>query len=59
MSPKDYFMEFKKRFSGEEVKTMLEFHALPENFYNLDYETFLAERRKRMSEVIKKAFYKI
>ena len=59
MSPKDYFTILKKRFTEEEIKNMLTFHALPENFYDLTYEEFLAERRKKMSEIIKKAFYKI
>jgi hypothetical protein len=59
MSPMDYFTTLKKRFSQEEINQMLEFHALPNNFYNLGYEDFLTERRKRMSGIIKKAFYKI
>lgn len=59
LSPKEYFPLLSKRFSGEELKTMLEYHALPEKFYELSYEDFLTERRKLMAEVIKKAFYKM
>lgn len=59
MSPKEYFDILKKRFSEQELKEMLNFHALPENFYDLKYDDFLAERRKRMAEIIKKAFYKV
>ena len=59
LSPEEYFPLLSKRFSGEELKLMLEYHALPERFYELNYEDFLAERRKLMAGVIKKAFYKI
>jgi hypothetical protein len=59
MSPKEYFDLLKKRFTEQEMTEMLKFHALPENFYELKYDAFLAERRKRMVDIIKKAFYKI
>ena len=35
------------------------FHALPEKWYEMDYNEFLKERRKRMAEVIRLGFMKI
>jgi hypothetical protein len=48
-----------KRFGESEIKEMLAEHAIPENFYQLEYDTFLQERRKLMAGVIRKAFNKI
>ncbi len=57
--PSEYFVMVKKRFSDNEVKEMLNQHAIPENFYQLEYDDFLQERRKLMTGIIKKAFNKI
>jgi len=38
---------------------MLAQHAIPENFYQLEYDDFLQKRRKLMTGIIKKAFNKI
>lgn len=58
-TPSEYFAMMKKRFSESELKEMLAQHAIPENFYQLEYEDFLQKRRKLMSGIIRKAFYKI
>lgn len=57
--PSEYFIMVQKRFSENEIKEMLNQHAIPENFCQLEYDEFLQERRKLMTRIIKKAFNKI
>lgn len=57
--PSEYFAMVQKRFGENEIKEMLAEHAIPENFYQLEYDEFLQERRKLMTGIIKKAFNKI
>ena len=57
--PSEYFAMVQKRFGENEIKEMLAQHAIPENFYQLEYDDFLQERRKLMTGIIKKAFNKI
>lgn len=57
--PSEYIERMKKRFGESEIKEMLAQHAIPENFDQLEYDTFLQERRKLMAGVIRKAFNKI
>ncbi|HRG33551.1 MAG TPA: DUF262 domain-containing protein [Saprospiraceae bacterium] len=57
--PSDYFAMVQKRFTDNELSEMLKQHAIPENFYQLEYDQFLHERRKLMSGIIKRAFNKI
>lgn len=57
--PSEYFAMVQKRFGESEIKEMLTQHAIPENFYQLEYDDFLQERRKLMTGIIKKAFNKI
>lgn len=59
LEPKEYFDMVKDRFSTEELNEMMQYHALPNNFYEMGYEEFLAKRRKLMAGIIKKGFYKI
>ena len=59
LSPREYFSIISKRFTPNELQSMLEYHALPENFYEMDYDAFLPVRRKRMAEIIKKAFERV
>ena len=57
--PSEYFAMVQKRFGENEIKEMLAQHAIPENFYQLEYDDFLQKRRKLMTGIIKKAFNKI
>lgn len=57
--PSKYFAMVQERFDQSEIKEMLRQHAIPENFYQLEYDDFLQERRKLMAGIIKKAFNKI
>lgn len=58
-NPNEYFNMVKKRFNEIEIKEMLNQHAIPENFYQLEYDEFLQKRRQLMAGVIRKAFNKI
>ena len=58
-NPNEYFAMVKKRFAENELSEMLNQHAVPDNFYQLEYDEFLQKRRKLMAGVIRKAFNKI
>ena len=55
--PREYVPDMEKRFSSEELSVMYDLHALPERWYEMEYPTFLAERRKRIADVIRRGFY--
>lgn len=57
--PNKYYSMVKKRFTDEEISEMLKQHAIPDNFYQLEYEVFLQKRRMLMAQIIRKAFNKI
>lgn len=57
--PRDYVPELEKRFSPDELREMYAWHGLPDDWYNMDYAIFLQERRKRIAQVIRKAFEKL
>jgi hypothetical protein len=54
--PSDYAPEYERRFPPDKLTEMYWYHALPEGWYNMDYWTFLEERRRRMAEIIRKGF---
>ena len=58
-APREYVPEMEKRFSREEIREMYVWHALPERWYEMDYHTFLEERRKRIANVIRRGFLHI
>jgi len=57
-APSDYFPKFKERFSDKELERMYYWHALPDNWENLEYEVFLRERREMIAVVVKDAYSK-
>src|SRR3989344_2466209 len=48
-NPSEYFAMVKKRFAENELSEMLNQHAVPDNFYQLEYDEFLQKRRKLMA----------
>ena len=57
--PKKYFLEIKtKHFKGKEdvLEKMLVNHCLPTNFYDLDYNEFLLQRRKLIANSIRETY---
>lgn len=55
-SPAQYLQEYKDRFAGKELQEMYYWHALPDNWENMDYPDFLSKRRELMAGVIKDAY---
>lgn len=59
VSPAQYFPDQKKVMNEDQLKALSIHHALPDNWENMTYETFLAERRKLMAKVIKAGYDRI
>lgn len=57
--PREYALKMEKYFTPEEIRTMYHWHALPERWYDMDYFTFLEERRRRMAAVIRDGFERL
>jgi len=63
--PMEYVPKLESRFitdgnfTSDELQKMYRLHALPERWYEMEYPEFLAERRKRMAEIIRQGFAKI
>jgi len=55
-APSEYVPNIQHRFSADEWVQMHRDHALPENWQQMPYETFLHERRKLMAAVIRRGF---
>jgi hypothetical protein len=55
-APADYVPPLDAALSGEERDRQYFWHALPPVWWEMDYETFLQERRIRMARVIKRAW---
>ena len=58
-SPATYVPQYNTRFSEDELKKMYYWHALPQDWYTMAYEDFLAERRKLIAHVIRDGFFKL
>ena len=58
-SPADYLPGLKARFSGLDLERMYYWHALPDNWENLEYHDFLRQRRESMARVIRDAYLKL
>ncbi len=54
--PSEYFSKYAVRFSASEIEKMCYWHALSEGFEQLDYPSFLSDRRKLMAKVIRDGF---
>jgi len=57
--PSEYFSEYANRFSKAEIEKMRYWHALPDNFEQMDYPSFLLERRKLMAQIIRDGFHQL
>ena len=58
-APRDYVPELEERFASDELQQMYDWHGLPSNWYELDYEDFLKERRRRIALIIKSGFERL
>ena len=57
--PNAYVPALEKRFNSEELQQMYKWHALPDRWYEMDYATFLEERRHKIAQVIQEGFMKL
>jgi hypothetical protein len=57
--PDDYVPEMEKRFKHDELVQMYKWHALPERWYEMDYHSFLDQRRGKIASVIREGFNKL
>ena len=57
--PADYVERYREKLGEEGYKAACEQNALPIDFEKMDYFTFLEERRKLMSGIIRKAYQKL
>jgi len=55
-SPAEYLSTFKTRFGRDELNQMYQWHALPENWEQMQYREFLEARRVLIARVIQKAY---
>ena len=58
-APSDYLPDYLNRLSVDEKQKMYYWHALPENWDQLNFEDFLIERRKRIAQVVQDAYRNI
>lgn len=57
--PAEYVPHYEARCSPADLETMHYFHALPRRWYEMDYQDFLAERRKRIAAIIREGFARL
>ena len=58
-APKEYFVDIKNRYyknRDADLKKVLADHCLPENFYDMNFNDFLKERRKLMAKAVRSVF---
>ena len=56
IAPKDYWPRYSARFSAAELADMMRWHALPANWWEMDYPEFLHARRPLIAHVIRDGF---
>ncbi|GJL77147.1 MAG: hypothetical protein NPINA01_01360 [Nitrospinaceae bacterium] len=57
--PAQYFPNLKERFSLKKLERMCYWHALPDDWENLEYRQFLIQRRELMAKVISDGYHKL
>lgn len=57
--PKDYWPKYANRFLDAELKEMMHWHALPEDWQDLSYQDFLVARRPLIAKVIRQGYEKL
>ena len=57
--PAEYVPYLKERFPPDELARMYRFHALPHDWEQMDYWTFLKHRRELMAEIIREGYERL
>ena len=55
-APADYLPAMKARFSKEELVRMYHYHALPEDWEQMNYREFLEQRRESIAQVVQEGY---
>ena len=55
-APSEYLSEMKERFNEKELEKMEHYHALPENWENLEYREFLEQRRELIAKIVQEGY---
>lgn len=59
MAPKDYWPRYADRFASAELTDMMRWHALPNDWWAMDYPDFLHARRPLIANVIRDGFSRL
>lgn len=57
--PKEYFLEIKNQYyenKEDELERLLADHCIPKEFYDMDFNDFLRERRKLIANMVRSVF---
>jgi hypothetical protein len=57
--PSQYWSRYAERFDAETLAIMMQWHALPSEWWTMSYEQFLAARRPLIAEVIRSGYHKL
>lgn len=57
--PREYVPQYEAKFAADDLEAAYRLHALPAGWWELDYGTFLVERRRAMAPVIRRSFEKL
>jgi len=55
-TPSDYMPIFENRLNKKDLERMFYWHALPDGWSNMDYDTFLRQRREMIAKVVQDAY---
>ena len=55
-APADYLPQLKERFSASDLERMYHYHALPENWEQMEYRDFLERRRELIAQIIREGY---
>ena len=57
--PSQYWGKYAARFDAQTLATMMRWHALPGEWWQMDYEPFLQARRPLIADVIRQGYQKL
>ena len=57
--PSKYWGKYSERFNSADLIAMMEWHALPNDWWTMSYEQFLAARRPLIADVIRLGYMKL
>ncbi|MCX9154612.1 DUF262 domain-containing protein [Niveibacterium sp. 24ML] len=55
-APSSYWAKYAERFDGDTLAAMMQWHALPPNWWSMTYEEFLAARRPLIANIIRQGY---